>query len=868
MSLINDIDPPKWPLKILGVLIRREYLEEIEGDMEEEFRDNIDRIGVRKARRVYTWEAVKLLRPVLLKNFKYFKRMNRIAMLSNYFKVSFRGLLKTPVNSFTNVFGLAMAIGVCVLAYGYSRMVFTTDQFHEHKNEVFMVTFKANRDGTLQEYGITPRPLGEMIKQDFAAARKVCRVEDRGVVVKVDDNVFHERIRYTDPSFLDMFTFPLKWGTPSTLSDVNSIILSEEMSVKYFGEENPIGKTILVKFNEQTGKEFKVTGVAAKFPDAITITFSFLINFENLRTDRYYDFHAWDKTVNATLVQVDHPSDIVSIQAGMDKYKKLVNEVVSDDWAIASFGFQPLATLYERGDSIKEDISRNSDSNFKAIIFLVTVAVFLLVLACFNYINIAIVSATKRLKEIGIRKSIGATRKVVIAQFLVENLLVTFFALVVGFLFGAFVVIPWFERMNSFTMGFELVDLDLWLYLAGILLVTSIASGMYPSLYISKFQVVSILKGAVQFGRKNPVTRILLGFQLVLACAFVTCAVTFSMNSIYLTERSWGYNQHETIYVPVANQAHFEQLSAAVESDPHVVSMSGSQHHLGKGHSSVVMHFPDREFEADVVAVDANYLSTMEIPLREGRGFIDHENSDRQSVIVNRMLVTNMGWTQAIGQTFRIDSTRFEVIGVTEDFHSYSFTRLVRPMMFKVADKPDYRFLSVRVTPGKEMDVLKSVETKWSALFPDTPFSGGFQEDVWGYYQQFIGNHGRVWRSLAVVALILAGMGLYGLLSLNVSARVKEFSIRKILGAGVANITSHIGKQYLLLLTISLAIGAPASFFLNKFVMDVAYRYHIPVTWTIVVYGVAILLTLVLATFATQIVKAWKVNAVEGLKTE
>lgn len=243
MSTFHLIDPPQWPLKFLRLFIKDEYLEEIEGDMEEIFREYAEQFSVRKAKRLYAWEILKLLRPNLIKNLKIFQQLNQLPMFKNYFKVSVRGLMRSPLNSFINLFGLAAAISFCVFAYAFARRTYNRDQFHENKNVVFLTTFYATREGTQQQYGQTPRPLGELLKQDFPQIKKICRVEDRSVIVKQQDNVFNERIRYTDGEFLEMFTFPLKWGTSSSLTDVNSIILSEPMSIKYFGEENPIGES-------------------------------------------------------------------------------------------------------------------------------------------------------------------------------------------------------------------------------------------------------------------------------------------------------------------------------------------------------------------------------------------------------------------------------------------------------------------------------------------------------------------------------------------------------------------------------------------------------------------------------------------------
>jgi putative ABC transport system permease protein len=732
------------------------------------------------------------------------EHINQTAMFRNYFKVSMRGLMKNPTSSFINVFGLSAAIGICVFAYAFARWTYSTDQFHEHRNSVFLVTFFADRDGAPQQYGLTPRPLGEMLRSDFSNIRKVCRVEDRPVIVKHGDNVFHERIRYTDPEFLEMFTFPLKWGTPGSLKDVNSIILNEKMSVKYFGDENPIGRSILVKFDQHNSKAFKIAGVAAEFPKARTIQFDFLINFENLRTaEPGYDFHDWNKFVYATLVQVQDPTDIRTVEERMEKYRKLQNQAVHEDWAISSFAFEPLATLHRRSEHIRDDISRSAADNYSSIVYLTCVSVFLLVLACFNYVNIAIVSAAKRLKEIGVRKSIGATRRVVIIQFLSENIVITFFALTLGVVLAMTVFVPGFERLFNFSMDFRLTHASLWIFLAAILLFTSMASGMYPSLYISKFQVVGILKGAVRFGKKNPVTKTFLGFQLVLACVFIITAVMFTQNSVYMLNRSWGYDPDAILYTRVPDYASYEQLSAVMGRLPDVSSLSGSAHHLGKNNATTVLHFPDREYEVDYIAVDANYFETMGLELRRGRVFRDHEGSGRQSVVVNEMLVENMGWNDPLGQQFRIDSVEYQIIGVVRDFHSYSFFTPLRPTIITVSPKKDYRYLSMKVSKSSKHETFRTLQAKWSELFPEIPFEGGYQEDVWGFYHEEIRIHSLVWRIFAFIAVTLAGLGLYGLITLNVAGRAKEFSVRKVLGAGLKNIAASITNQYVVLPSIA-----------------------------------------------------------------
>jgi hypothetical protein len=609
--------------------------------------------------------------------------------------------------------------------------------------------------------------------------------------------------------------------------------------------------------------------VAKEFPKARTISFNFLVNFENLRTtEPGYDLNDWNAFVNATLIQVDKPSDLKVIEQRMEKYKSLQNKVADEDWAISSFAFEPLATLHRRSEYITDDISRSSASNYTTIIFNVIVAVFLLALACFNYINIAIATAAKRLKEIGIRKSIGASRRIVIIQFLTENMVITFFALVIGLIIGYAVFITGFERLWSFNMDFRLDDRNLWIYLPVILIVTSIASGIYPALYISRFQVVRILKGSVTFGQSNLLTKVFLALQLVLACMFITMSVMFTQNTSYLNERSWGYERANVIYAMVPDQSAFEALSTLMAREADVVSTAGSAHHVAKSHASLILHFPDRDYEVNRLAVDAKYFETLGLEMKDGRGFHDHEGSDKQAVVVNESMVSNMGWTKPVGKQFMIDSLQYEIVGVLNDFHSYEFSQQIAPTVFTVAEKSAHRYLSIRVKSGSEIENYKKLQAHWTSLFPEIPFEGGMQEDAWGFYYEEIAIYVLVWRVFAFIAVSLAVLGLYGLIKLNVEGRTKEFSIRKVLGAGVKNITGSIANPFVILFASALIIGAPLGHVLAKFTIEMTSIYHMPVTFSSVTIGVGILTVVLLATVATQVRKVLKTNPVNGLKVE
>lgn len=771
------------------------------------------------------------------------------------------------MSSFINIFGLAVAIGICLVVYTFIEFDASIDQFHKNKNEVYLTTFHADRDGEIQQYGTSPRPLGAMLKEDFAQIKRMCRVEDANVVLKYQDKVFHERIRYADPEFLEMFTFPLKWGTSGTLSDLNSIVLSEKMSIKYFGDENPVGRDILMIFNEKNSKAFTVTGVAAAFPKARAIEFNFLINYENIRVaDPEYDLHDWSKFLNATLIQVDNPSDVKFIEKEMDKYKVLQNEV-QHDWAISSFSLEPLAVLHSKSAGIKDDISH--DENVEGRIGMPIIAIFMLTLACFNYINIAIVSAAKRLKEIGVRKAIGANRGRVIIQFLTENIVVTFFALILGFMLGALIFLPWFVQFSGWELEVKFLDKNLWIFMVVLLFFTGIASGIYPAFYISKFDAVKIFNGSQQFGRKNPLTKIFLGIQIVLACITITAGVVFTQNNGYQNNRSWGYEQKGALYVSLPHKAAYEQMFAALSQNPNVLQLSGSADHIGRNVPTAILRMPpSQKYEVKSLAVDANYFSTMGLQLAEGRDFTKNAENDKQAIIVNELFVEKLNLANPIGQLFEIDSTRFEVIGVVRDFHMKNFFNEIEPTIFRVADEIEFRYLTLRVKSGSENEMHQALQKKWAMLYPEIPFQGGHQEDVWSDYFFYVDRSEIFNDVVASIAVLLASLGLYGLATLNVAGRVREFSIRKTLGAGIKNIASIIVKQYAILTAVALIFGAPISYLFTKAYLDMLFAYPMPMGYSGIIIAIVILIFVLLAVVSTQIRKVLKSNPIEGLKVE
>lgn len=790
-------------------------------------------------------------------------------MLNNYTKTSYRRLLKHPISSLINILGIAIAIGVCVLVYSFGYWIDNVDQQHLNKENVYLTTAYINRNGEMQQWGISPRPLGEMMKDDFHQIDNMCRIQERNVVIKQEDNVFHETVTFADPSYLEMFTFPLTDGYPSSLKEKSNIVLSAKMAKKYFGDVNPIGEDLLVIFGGEEKAAFKVTGVAKEFSTSHAIDFDFLINYENLKSALPdYDPSDWTQTVRATLIQVKDPNHLASIESGMIKYKNLQNEAM-EDWKIDAFKFEKLSTLYKNSSKINKTISSPYyKSNKMAHSILTILAGFMLALASVNYINISIATATKRLKEIALRKTIGANRIMVVFQYMTENLVITSLALILGVAFGKYILVPWFEYQNGYSSGFKFLDFNLWIYLGGVMILTALISGLYPSLYISRFQAVNIFRGKVKFGKGNVVTKGLLGFQLILSSILIVCAIMFTQNSDYLQERSWGYEPGSVLHAEVDDFHMYEKLRNNIEQYSNVELVSGGTDHIGVHKGLKVLKQQGRQYEMASIAVDANYFKLMGLEIIGGRDFVNSLTADRNSLIVNEKFVEQLSLENPIGQEYEIDTLKYSIIGVVKDFHFNSFSSEIEPMVLMLVDQNNYKSLAFKVSRGTELESLGNLKKEWASLFPEVPFRGGLQEDVWGGYFSELKWHGEFWRMIAYVTVFMAALGLFGLISLNVSGRVKEFSIKKVLGARIIHLGKNIINDYMWLFTLSIILGAPISYYAVQFFFDMVYPYHIPSNFTSVIISGTILIMVLWSVVSILLFRVAKSNPVHGLKEE
>lgn len=787
-------------------------------------------------------------------------------MFKSYLKTTLRTIRRSPLSAFINIFGLAMALGVAILVYAFVDMDLTTDQFHENRSEIYMATSHLSRSGEEAEYGIAPAPYAERLINDFPQIKQVVRVEQKSGVLKAGLKVFNERFDFVDPEYLDMFTFPLKSGNKTALNDPNKIILSENTALKYFGDTDPIGQAMTFHFGK-TKYTFEVAGVAEKFPAKRSMDFSVLANFDQLKiVSPSFDLSDWSRFLDAVFIRVENPEDMATITDVVQQYVAVQNEV-QKDWPAASFDFEPWTTAYLEGEDMRDAIMDNSDPLSRLV--LTIIAIFVLVLAVFNYINIAIVSAAKRLKEIGVRKVMGGTRKSLVLQFLSENVIMTLGALFLGLILAVTVLIPGFERLFDIGFEFDISQPELWVFLLVLVVFTGLASGAYPAFYISNFNAINIFRGRLKFGGKNRLTKVFLTFQYILAVIAVVGGILFTQNTAYQKQRDWGYNQSSTLSANLSSGPEVMQLMASMKQNPNVTSIAPSKHHIGTWQArNIVKTTDNRSFDLATFDVGPEYIETMGLDLVAGRSYDKSREADFQNVLVNETLGKVLNPNGVLGTTFKIDSLTYTVVGVVADFHDESFFEPIEPMIIKLAKEDAYLNLSMQVAKGKLKETYEQLETEWARLFPEKPFNGFYQESTLAWYFLQIEGHGKLMQYVAVICIILSCLGLYGLVSLNVTSRVKEFSIRKALGANLKNLAFVINKQFVVFLAIAMVLGIPLSYMLMQSLFDAVYAYYKPLTILPFAFALFMVVLMVFITVSSQVKKVMRSSPTEGLRSE
>ncbi len=804
--------PPKWADKFLQWYCRPDKLEEIQGDLHELFRRKSAR-----SKRIAQWQFVwNVIRFFKLKNVRNVKPVNSFytTMFKSYLLTGMRNAISNRLTTLINVLGLSLGVGVAVTVFIFMDFMWHMDSFHSNKERIYEVVSMVNENNKLVPWGDSPLMLGPFLSSEHPEVESTARVEFGGAAVRYNDVVFSESIWFVDPTFQQIFSFPVIKGDQLALKNKNSIVLTGPIAQKYFGAVEPVGQTLSLKFSDGSKQEF-IVGAVLRLPENSGMRFGILLSMEKFYDLGLKDTQSWRDLVDATFVMLKPGHDIAELKSGMDKYSALYNSnTTSQRGGVESFDFVSLPELSSKSNVISSEISYGADP--KGVWSMGIIALLLLLLACFNYMNVAVATVSTRLKEIGIRKVIGSGRKQIVQQFLTENVLMCTFSLVTGAMLSYLLFLPGINSLYPFEIPFMLSSGNtVLLFFFGLLTFIGLVSGTYPALYVSRFTPIAILRGREKFGQRGLFSRILLTSQFVLAFTTIVGSFVFIDNATFQRNRDWGYNHDRNIVVPVKNKTQYLALRDKVSSNQNIESVAGSADAVG--HQNRPINIDDlqkKKFQAVEYLAGYDYLETMNMRLKEGRFFKKEiETDNRESVIINESFAKHMNWRQPLKQSFEYDSVKYYVVGVVYDFHYSGFYNITLPVIFRVAPENNFRFLSLRTGPNKQAEVESFLKGAWKEVAPDDPYEGFFQDSVLEIFYRDNDANIKLLYFFSTMAVLLACLGLFGLVSYNITRRIKEFSIRKVFGANVLQIFKLMNRDYIMILGVAFLIGAPAGFY-------------------------------------------------------
>jgi ABC-type antimicrobial peptide transport system permease subunit len=840
-------------------------LEEIQGDAYELFYRTV-RVNKQKAQWQFVWNVFRFFRWRNIRKDRLLKTSPSTDMLKSYLISGFRNMVRNTTPSLINIVGLSIAIGIAVTVFVLEDSFYDLDSMHTKADRIALVVNHIKDGDETYKSARSPHPLAELLKNN-TSVETVARAGRTAANVRVGDMVFRERIFFADPEFMTMFDFNVVSGDRNALTRKNQILVSESIAIKYFGNRDVVGQLMSIKFNDESKYEFSVGGILEDTPANSSMYIDVLVPaavWVEMNKDRIND---WSNLLASNFILKKPGTGWNTFSTELEQFRKFQNQ------ADAQRPIQKVELLPMKEVAVASwDISGSlSWSNSPAgMIGVLMIGILMILLACFNYMNVAVASVSTRLKEIGIRKVIGGGKREIVVQFLLENLTICFVALCVGTALAYYLLVPGFNEAFPIKIEFNVSSWQMAVaFFGGLLIFVALISGAYPSLYVSSFNAVKILKGKEKFGSKSKFSKSLLTIQFALSITSIVAALLFVSASYFFQGLDWGYKHDETLVVQLQNARQYEEIQSQLRSSKNISASAGAVNHIGMSDEAANIIFDGKEHSAHKIQVGKEYLEIMNIRLKAGR-FLDEtiESDKLESAVVNEKFVNKMGWTNAIGKSFLCDSVKRYVVGVVTDFYYDDFYNPLDPIVFTMAPQENFRYMVLKAETGKLMAAEEELKAVWKKVAPDEPSAVSFQSSVFDAFVRNSQANNKIMVFIAVVSVILAAMGLYGLVSYNLTRRLKEFSVRKVFGAGVLEIFRLMSGDYLYIVIIAFVIGAPAGAWMMSNMLSAIYPTEIPIVIWPYALAMTLMMVMVGLTILTLFRRVTHENPTETLRVE
>lgn len=793
-------------------------------------------------------------------------------MIKNYLKVAFRKLWSHKAFSLINIIGLSIGMTACFLIFLYVSFELSYDKFHTKADRIYRVVADIKTPTEVINAGGPSWAVAPHAKDEFPEVESFVRVTDDNLLIRKGDTKFmEENTIYADSAFFHMFDFKLLKGNPRTaLKEPMNVVFSETAAKKYFGKSDPIGQTVLV-----TGEGFPalVTGIMKDIPEASQIKADVVVSMTTITQKFAQGIDSqWGNYGASAYLLLKPGTNPKALEAKFPGFLERRNGTeMKKNQMYATLFLEPLKEVYLRS-------TRNGSKtgNINNVYIFSIVAVFILLIACINFINLTTARATERAKEVGIRKVAGAEKSQLVGQFIGESVILCFIAFLLTLLFSI-LLLPLFNQLAGKTISTGIFqNLRYVAILFGASISIGLLAGIYPALVLTSFKPVVVLKGRFATGAKGTVLRKgLVVAQFTISIALIIATIVVYNQMTYMRNQDLGFSKDQMLILDTNGDPAKDALKQAISTLPNVRSTATSSSVPGGGNPGAYSEIENVKGDLqianlDLYFVDFDYINQFKIKVVAGRPFSrDFMTDTTQAMVLNEAAVKMFGYAspeQAIGRRFKQWGREGKIIGVVKDFHFRSLQQPIKPLSLRI-EPGGSNLISVSVAPVNLSKTIAAIESKWKELIPNRPFSYYFLDEFFDRQYRSEERFGRLFLNFAILAIIISCLGLLGLASYSTVQRTKEIGIRKVLGASTSGIVNLLSIDFLKLVILSFVIAAPlAWYFMHRWLEDFAYHTAIN-AWVFIAAGVAAVL-IALFTVSFQAIKAAVANPVKSLRTE
>ncbi|MEN0055449.1 MAG: ABC transporter permease [Mucilaginibacter sp.] len=790
-------------------------------------------------------------------------------MIKNYLKIAWRNLTKNKVHTFINIAGLSVGLTCSLLILLWVQNELSIDQYPKNGDRLYAVYERLYYDNkTVGQYA-TPGLLPEELKKqipEIEAATGVAFGEES--TFQLGDKIVKMNGTDVGADCFKMLNIPLLQGNAQTaINSPVSLAISRKMAVAFFGSpEAAIGKTI----RYENRKNFTVTGVFENLPKTSSEQFDFVKNWDDFLEENSWA-KQWDSNGPGTIIMLRADADPAKVEKKLTHFLDNLNThqkkgTFTEELAMQRLGDKYLHSNFENG--------KISGGRIEYVRMFTIVAVFILLIACINFMNLTTARSVKRSREIGVRKVVGALRSTLIKQFIGESLLVTTLAVFVSLILLV-LLLPVFNQITQKEIALPFNQPLFWLKLAAITLVTGLVSGSYPALFLSSFNPAKVLKGTIKLDSGSTIFRKgLVVFQFALSVILITATIVISKQMTYVQSKNLGYDRENLIYIPMngallPKYGTFKEQALQMPGIQSVSRITLTPTSIENGTADVQWEGkdPNVSIQFTQVSVGYDFVKTMKLKMLSGRDFSKDFPTDSAGYIINEAALKRLGYANPIGKPLSFWKRKGQIIGVLKDFHFDSMHEQIKPLIIRFGEQEYYGNILVKTQPGKTKQALASLENLSKEINPAFPFSYTFSDEE---YQKLYQNEQVVTKlsdAFAFLAIFISCLGLLGLAMFTAEQRIKEIGIRKVLGASVQSLFALLSSEFLLLVVIALLIALPVSWYTMSYWLR-GFAYSTPMQWWMFALSGGLIILIAMATISFQALKAALINPIKSLRSE